>query len=1005
LDATDHVRRSSAAAAAGASSTASGRRDSAIRALAESILVACPARYSFAFSSSSESGDAADGAADAAGSARGSNHGGARRSSVSSFAFSARGSSSSSGGRGSAPSACPRRSSASSFAFSALAASSPRPSDDNLFTIAEAQIESLPAVQDPFSQAAAKTSDGQLSDGQPSDGQAAGSLGNAGGCVEAAERSAADGSLPPDLSGLSNGELLLVAASRIALLTSSLSESRTINEELMRARDAALSLLMDTQRKLTEASTRAVLSMPRVDSSCDLAALGAPSSPVATSASPSAAAPSVASPMAQKPKIYLDDDDDDYDESDDECDVPRWPVAPAARSPHATPSPSTPSPALAPLAEARSAESEEAEYARFLERKVAELQGALSQAEGALESARAEREAWAEGQERAVAAAVADTAASAERARAREVELMVALRGVEGQLVTERRRHVAEVDSLKEALAGAQREKEGLLTSLEEMGRALEEQREERDAVVGRLEAEKVEMVGELMDVIVAAVTVAGGLGVLGDVGGVGPVSVLLGAAAVLEPVLVDAASVSVASADVAMAGDVAVVGDVADGGTTAAEVALEGGSYGGWEEVQPEAAVEGGETLIATSEADTTVATAATDVTLGTAVATVTAAAARDRVSSTRRYSTAAGDGRGKGRSRGRAGESVSSSRSGRVSEGAWGKGGDSEGRIPKGKGRVLRDRDLPTRRHTMAPCAIPLSSLPLHLHPSHCRPSLPSLLLIGREPGEGRRGEENQEQREGGRVGQGEGEGVGQLTRGGAEGRDPREEVGYGESERYDWQAFRALIDGGAVAGGAMEGDSSEAGAVQRSDRSAAGARFGGDSIEGDTTESDTTEVDVMERRGRMGAWRRRWWDRGVMERVRAWEWRGGRESGTGREGRRSDAGTGEQRQADRREGEQRGGEEREGGQGGSRGMSVGEPVGGEPVVGEPGSGPGREPGWGGSYRRSAQVRSEHMWDERWSEHALGRVVVEGEEERGQLGVMGMFDGDKENVEPGMV
>ncbi|GJP32455.1 hypothetical protein CLOM_g17078, partial [Closterium sp. NIES-68] len=189
------------------------------------------------------------------------------------------------------------------------------------------------------------------------------------------------------------------------------------------------------------------------------------------------------------------------------------------------------------LAEARSAESEEAEYARFLERKVAELQGALSQAEGALESARAKREAWAEGQERAVAAA----------------------------LVTERRRHVAEVDSLKEALAGAQREKEGLLTSLEEMGRALEQQREERDAIVGRLAAEKADMVGELMD----------------GCGGVGCASGLLGAAALLEPVLADAAYVSVASADVAVAGDVAVVSDLADGGTTAAEVALEGGSYG----------------------------------------------------------------------------------------------------------------------------------------------------------------------------------------------------------------------------------------------------------------------------------------------------------------------------------------------------------------------------------------------------------------------------------------
>ncbi|GJP32453.1 hypothetical protein CLOM_g17077, partial [Closterium sp. NIES-68] len=91
LDATDHVRRSSAAAAvsaaAGATSTASERRDSAIRALAESILVACPARHSFAFSSSSGS----DGAADAAGAAFGSIHGGACRSSMSSFAFSTRG--------------------------------------------------------------------------------------------------------------------------------------------------------------------------------------------------------------------------------------------------------------------------------------------------------------------------------------------------------------------------------------------------------------------------------------------------------------------------------------------------------------------------------------------------------------------------------------------------------------------------------------------------------------------------------------------------------------------------------------------------------------------------------------------------------------------------------------------------------------------------------------------------------------------------------------------------
>ncbi|CAI5494434.1 unnamed protein product [Closterium sp. Naga37s-1] len=878
LDATDHVRRSSAVATAGSadSATASGRRDSAIRALAESILVACSARHSFAFSSAGA--DAAVGAGGADG-AYGNNHGGARRSSMSSFSFRPRGSSSSSsstsggrgsatsasGGRSSASSARSRSSSAASFAFPALASlpASPRPSDSSLFTIAEALTESQPAVQDPV----------------------AGSLGETDGCDEASTaKSAADGSLPPDLSGLSNGELLLVAASRIALLTESLSESRTINEELMKEKDAALSLLMDTQRKLTEATTRAVLSMPRVNSSCDLAGLAVggasgghvnspPSSPVAKSTvATSATAGSTGSTLTgQKGKVYLDDDDDmDYDESDDECDVARRPVAPVAPVARVAP--------VAPVAaEAQSAESEEAEYARFLEWKVAELQAALSQAECALESARAEREALAESQERAVSAALADAAASAEIARARKVEMMVALRAAEGQLAAERRRHVAEVDSLKEELAAARREKEGYVTSLEAMARVLDAQREERDVIITRLEAEKAEMVGELMDVIVEAVAAAGTASVAGN-----PVTAaatdgwkdsapvvtghrgeLLGAAAALDPVLADVAAANEASADVVAFAAVAAMVDVAGREIMTAEVELGG------------------------KDAE-------------------------------------------------------------RVDAEMWG---------------ICLLVDILCSRALSPSLLCPALSLPRTSTPPTAAP--PCLLVTTQRKGEREMG--------------GEGEGGG--------------EEGEGEQEGYAWQAFRALIDGGA-----MPGDYNEAGGVEtrRDSTGTAGDFIGGDVIRGDSIEGDTSEVDVMQRRRRMSAGRRRWWDRGVMERVRAWEWRGGRQRGAASEGGRAEEGAEEERQVEQGEEEQRQMQERR-----ERDTAVegrGEREQGMWEVGEPAA--------RGNYRRDADVGEARgfLGDEVWSEHALGGGVVEGEEVSARGRVMRMLGDDKENVEPAM-
>ncbi|CAI7878747.1 unnamed protein product [Closterium sp. NIES-54] len=537
----------------------------------------------------------------------------------------------------------------------------------------------------------------------------------------------------------------------------------------------------------------------------------------------------------------------------------------------------------------------------------------------------------------------------------------------------------------------------------------MDAQREERDVIITRLEGEKAEMVGELMDVIVEAVAAAGAASAAGNlvteaapddwkvsapVMEVSPAE-LLGVAAALEPVLTDVAPVNEASAVVGAFAAVAAVGDVAGREITTAQVEwggkdvervdaeMLGDSNGGWEESRPEAAAGRGETLIATSASIGTVA--ATVPAAGTtAITTVTVESISG---SRRRYSTvaAAGWGRSRGGDSCRGGGSGRGSGCGsmswRASEGEWGKAGESKVRdsIPKGKVRVVRDRDLPTRRHTVLSCTLPCSPLPCsfppsHLHPSHCRASLP----VGHESTEGREGDGRGRRGTGGHQTWREGVRMGQ---GGEEGE--------GEGEGYAWQAFRALIDGGA-----MPGDYNEASGVEarRDSTGTAGDFIRGDIVTGDSIEGDSSEVDVMQRRRRMSAGRRRWWDRGVMERVRAWEWRGGRQRGAGREGGRAEEGAGDgeigERQVEQREEEQRewdmGVEWRGGGEQGRWEVS--------------------EPAARGSYRRGADVGEARgfLGDEVWSEHALGGGMVEGEEVSARGRVIRMLGDDKENVEP---